>query len=91
MGLAGQGASKRALQLRYNNRCKTLTARDDHIFGVSEDTLHLALSGGSDGGVDFLKRSGLLESASEIDNGNVGGGHSEGHTGEFAVELGDDL
>jgi len=66
-------------------------AGDDHVFGVSEDTLHLALGGRFDGSVDFFHRSGLLESASKIDDGNVGSGNSEGHAGEFAVKFRDDL
>jgi len=66
-------------------------AGDDHIFGVSEDALHLALSSGSNGGIDFLHRSGLLESAGQVHDGDVGGWHSERHAGEFSVQFWDDL
>ena len=54
-------------------------------------TLEVTLSGLLDGGLDGVVGSTLLETGSKVDNGDVGGGDTESHTGELAVELGDDL
>ena len=66
--------------------------RDDLVLGVAEDTLELlGLGSLLDDGLDLVVRSTLLDSDSQVDNGNVGGGDSESHTGKFTVELRDDL
>ena len=66
--------------------------RDDLVLGVAEDTLELlGLGSLLDDGLDLVVRSTLLDSDSQVDNGNVGSGDSESHTGELAVKLGDDL
>jgi len=64
---------------------------DDLILGQGEDTLHWALRGGLDGGDDLVHGGGLLELAGKIDDGDIGGGNAEGHTGQLAVEGRDDL
>ena len=66
--------------------------RDDLVLGVAEDTLELlGLGSLLDDGLDLVVGSTLLDSDSQVDNGDIGGGNSESHTGEFTVELGDDL
>ena len=66
--------------------------RDNLVFGVTEDTLELlGLGGLLDDGLDLVVRSALLDPDSQVDNGDIGGGDSESHTGKFTVELGDDL
>ncbi len=54
-------------------------------------TIEGALGGGLEGGLDLLVGSRLREAAGKVDNGDVGGGDAEGHAGELAVELGNDL
>lgn len=54
-------------------------------------TLELAVGGVLDGLLDLVVRGTLLDTAGEVDNGDVGGRHTHGHTGELAVEGGDDL
>ena len=65
--------------------------RDDVLVLVSKDALHLALRGLLDGGADGLVRGTLVQTAREVNDGHVGGGDTERHTGELAVQLGDDL
>ncbi len=64
---------------------------DEGLVAVSEDALHVAGGGGLDGGADLVVGGGLAEFAGEVDDGNVNGGDAEGHAGELALELGDDL
>lgn len=64
---------------------------DNVIVGVAEDALELTLGGGLDDLLDLVVGGGLLEAAGQVDHGDVGGGHTHGHTGELAVERGDDL
>lgn len=55
-------------------------------------TLELALLGSSlDGLLDVLVGDGLLGTAGEVDNRDVGGGHTHGHTSELAVKRRNDL
>ena len=61
------------------------------LVAVSKDTLHLTLGLGLDGGADLLVGGGLGEAGGEVDDGDVDGGDTEGHAGELALELGDDL
>jgi hypothetical protein len=66
--------------------------RDNLVLGVTEDTLELlGLGSLLDDGLDLVVRSTLLDSDSQVDNGDIGGGDSESHTGKFTVELGNDL
>lgn len=61
------------------------------IRGEIKLTLELALGGSLDDSLDLLVGGSLLDAASKVDNGDVGGGHTHGHTGELAVKLGDNL
>lgn len=54
-------------------------------------TLELAVGSVLDGLLDLVVRGTLLDTAGEVDNGDVGGRHTHGHTGELAVEGRDDL
>lgn len=64
---------------------------DDLVLGVAENALKLTLGGVLDGLLDGLVGGALLEAGGKVDNGDVGGGDTHGHTGELAVKLGDDL
>lgn len=65
--------------------------RDKLVLGVGEHTLELTVGGVTDGLLDLLVGGALLDAASKVDNGDVGGGDTHGHAGELAVERGDDL
>ena len=70
----------------------TVQVRGDNVvLGVAEDTFELALGGSLDGLLDLLVGGGLLDTAGEVNDGDVGGGHTHGHTGQLAVQVGDDL
>mmetsp|Transcript_26627 Transcript_26627/g.53502 ORF Transcript_26627/g.53502 Transcript_26627/m.53502 type:complete len:232 (-) Transcript_26627:175-870(-) len=65
---------------------------DDLVLSVSED----ALVGGILGlrlhdRLDLIVRGGLSQLARKVNNRHVGGGHTEGHAGELAVESRQDL
>lgn len=66
-------------------------AGDELILGVGEDTSERASSGLFDGGLDSLVGSGLLKADGKINNGDVLGGDTHGHSSELSVQLGDDL
>ena len=61
------------------------------ILGVAQNALQLAFGGGLHSGANFIVLCGLLQVYGQVDNGNVKGGNSHGHTGELAVEAGDYL
>lgn len=65
--------------------------RDELVLGVTQDALEFTLGSGLHGGLDFLVGGGLFDSGDQVDDGDVGGGDSESHTGQLAVEFGDDL
>ena len=70
----------------------TVQVRGDNVvLGVAKDALELTLGGGLESLLDLVVRGRLLETAGEVDNGDVGGGDTHGHTGQLAVEGGDDL
>lgn len=54
-------------------------------------TLERALGSLLEGGLDLVVAGRLLDAAGQVDNRDVGGGDTESHAGELAVELGDDL
>jgi len=64
---------------------------DELIVGEGEHTLHGTVSSLLDGLLDFVIGSGLLETDDEIDNGDIRKGDTERHTGELAVEAGNNL
>lgn len=56
-----------------------------------ELTLELALGGLLDGLLDLVVGDGLLSAAGEVNNGDVGDGHTHGHASELAIERRNDL
>lgn len=56
-----------------------------------ELTLQGAVGSLLDGGLDLLVRGTLLKAAGQVDNRDVGGGHTHRHAGELSVKGGDDL
>ena len=66
-------------------------SRDDLILGVAHNSLHLTLGSLLDGGLDLLVRGRGGEAGGQIDDGDIGGGDTESHTGQLAVKGGDDL
>lgn len=65
--------------------------RHDGVLGVAEDVLEVGLGGFTHLGLDVIERSIVVKTDGQINNGDVGGGDSEGHAGELTVELGDDF
>jgi len=65
--------------------------RNYSVLGVTKDTLKGALGSSLHGLADLSIGSGLSEVAGEVNDGYVRGGNTQRHTGELAVELGDDL
>jgi hypothetical protein len=53
---------------------------------ISLRTLELAISSLFDGVGDLLVRGRLLQADSQVDDGDVGGGDTEGHAGDLAVQ-----
>mmetsp|Transcript_62525 Transcript_62525/g.152226 ORF Transcript_62525/g.152226 Transcript_62525/m.152226 type:complete len:294 (+) Transcript_62525:420-1301(+) len=67
-------------------------ARDDLLFCVAEDALEFGRLGRLlEGGEDLFTLGGLLGSEGQVDDGDVGGRDPDGHTGQLAVELRQDL
>ena len=64
---------------------------DDVVINVLQNTLHGAFGGGLHGSADLIIGGGLLEAEGHVNNGHIRSGDTHGHTGELAVELGDDL
>ena len=64
---------------------------DDSVLSVAEDALELVLGGLLDALLDLVVAGIAAESHGQVDDGDVSGGHTEGHAGQLAVELGDDL
>ena len=65
--------------------------RDNILTLVSQNTLHLSVTGILKGLADSLVRSTILELGSQVNNLHIGGRDTEGHTGELSVEGRDDL
>ena len=61
----------------------------DHLLvGVGQDAGQVAgLGGGLHGGADLVVLGLLAQLDGQVDHGDVGGGHAEGHAGELAVQL----
>ena len=64
---------------------------NDGLVGVAEDALQLALAGLLHGNADLIVGGGLLEVDGQVNDGNVQRRNAHGHTGQLAVELGNDL
>lgn len=64
---------------------------DNLVLGVAEDALELTLGGGLENLLNLVVGGGLLDTASKVDDGDVGGRDTHGHTGQLAVKGGDDL
>ncbi|GKT57039.1 glyceraldehyde-3-phosphate dehydrogenase, putative [Colletotrichum tofieldiae] len=61
------------------------------VGGQWELTLEGTLSGLLDGLLDLVVAGALLDADSQVNDGDVGSGHTHGHAGELAVELRNDL
>ena len=64
---------------------------DDLVLGVSEDALQGALGSLLNYLLDVVVLGCLLETAGQVDDGDVGGRHTERHASQLAVEDWDDL
>lgn len=65
--------------------------RDYWIIDEFDDTLEVTVGSFLDGLTDLFPGGFLFESAGQIDDGDVGGWNSEGHTCEFTLEFWDDF
>ena len=64
---------------------------DKWLITVSQESLHLAFGFALDHGADLFVGGGLDQTASQINDGDINGGHTESHTGELADKRWDDL
>ena len=60
------------------------------LIGVVHNTLHLALASSLHSLADLLIGGGLGKGAGQVNNGNIKGGNTERHTGQLALEVGND-
>lgn len=65
--------------------------RDNHVLSVTEHASHGALSSCLHGGADLLIGGVLGKVDGKVNHGDIDDGDTDRHTGELAVELGDDL
>jgi len=65
--------------------------RDDFFISVAQNTLKFTFSGILNGLAQFFVTGTLFKSDSQIDNGDIKSGDSERHTGQLALQTGDDL
>ena len=65
--------------------------RNDGLVGVTQNALQLALGGFLHGVADLFVGSGLREVDSQVNDGDIQRRNTHGHTGQLAVQLGDDL
>ena len=61
------------------------------LVGVTENALELVFGSFLHCSADLFILCGLFEVNGEVNDGNVQSGNAHSHTGELAVELGDDL
>src|SRR5699024_6149146 len=61
------------------------------LVGVAQNALQLALRSLLHGVADLSVGGGLLQVDSQVDHGHVQGGNTHGHTGQLAVQSGDNL
>jgi len=64
---------------------------DDGIFCVTENALEFAFGGFFHSSADFFIAGRLFEFAGQVDERDVRGRDADGHAGELAVELGENL
>ena len=64
---------------------------NDLLVGVAEDALELALAGLLHGRADLIVGGGLFKVDGQVDDGDIQRGNAHGHTGQLAVERGDDF
>ncbi len=64
---------------------------DDRFVGVTEDAFEFAFGSFLHGSADFFIAGFGVELAGEVNERNVGGRNADGHTGQFAVEFGQNL
>jgi hypothetical protein len=65
--------------------------RDDLVLGVVEDSGKGTGGGLLDGLLDLVVGGSLLEADGQVNDGDVLGGDTHGHSGELSVKLRDDL
>lgn len=65
--------------------------RDARVLAVLDDSCHITLGSLLDGVANLIPSCLLLEFGGQIDNGDVGGGNTESHTGKLAIQLRDDF
>mmetsp|Transcript_1452 Transcript_1452/g.2378 ORF Transcript_1452/g.2378 Transcript_1452/m.2378 type:complete len:379 (-) Transcript_1452:38-1174(-) len=61
------------------------------LVGVAKESLHVAVGASLDLGADVLVGGLLGELAGKVNHRHIGGRHTEGHTGDLALEVRDDL
>ena len=67
------------------------TARYNGILSVAQNALHFGLGGVLDGFLDLVHRGTLSQTACQIDNRNIWSWDTESHTGEFAIQIRNNL
>ena len=65
--------------------------RNDRLVGVAEDALELALARFLHRLADLVIGGGLFKVDGQVDDGDIQRGNAHGHTGQLAVERGDDF
>ena len=65
--------------------------RNDLVIHILQNTLHGAFGSSLHGGADLVIGGSLLQTEGHVDHGHVRSGDAHGHTGQLAVELGNDL
>ena len=65
--------------------------RNNLVFSVFQESFHWSISCLLDLGADLIITGLLAKPDSQVDDGDVGGRHAEGHAGQLAVQGRDDL
>jgi len=65
--------------------------RDNLVLGVGQNSLQVVLGSGLEGSLDLVVGGRLGQTSSQVDNRDIGSGDTEGHTGQLAVQVRDDL
>lgn len=90
MEVVVEGNSSRSINKR-TVRVMDEILGDHGIIGVSKDSLHGSFGGLLEGSLDLLASAWLFGAEGQINHGDIRGGDTDGHTGEFSVEGRDDL